>query len=31
MRRVGIGGTCPSCDEPVAITELIDQEVTDPN
>lgn len=28
MQRVGIGGTCPSCDEPIAITELIDQEVT---
>ena len=23
MRAVGIGGHCPSCDEPVAITELI--------
>lgn len=31
MRRVGIGGTCPACDDPVAITELVDQEVTDPN
>ncbi len=28
MRRVGIGGTCPSCDEPVALAELIGQEVT---
>jgi hypothetical protein len=28
MRRVGIGGCCPSCDEPIAVAELIDQEVT---
>jgi hypothetical protein len=28
MRRVGIGGCCPHCDEPVAIHELLDQEVT---
>lgn len=27
MRRIGIGGTCPSCDEPIAITQLLDQEV----
>jgi predicted amidophosphoribosyltransferase len=27
MRRVGIGGCCPSCDEPIAVAELIDQEV----
>jgi predicted RNA-binding Zn-ribbon protein involved in translation (DUF1610 family) len=27
-RRVGIGGNCPSCDEPVAITDLIDQTAT---
>jgi len=25
MRRVGIGGCCPSCDEPIAINELLDQ------
>jgi hypothetical protein len=24
MRRVGLGGLCPHCDEPVAATELID-------
>lgn len=24
-RRVGIGGCCPSCDQPVAITDLFDQ------
>lgn len=29
-RRIGIGGTCPHCDEPVAITELLDQK-EDPN
>lgn len=23
-RRIGIGGCCPNCDEPVAITDLID-------
>ena len=28
MRRVGIGGHCPSCDEPIAITELLAEEVT---
>jgi hypothetical protein len=27
MRRIGIGGPCPHCDEPVAITDLLDQEV----
>ena len=26
MRRIGYGGPCPHCDEPVAITDLIDQE-----
>jgi len=25
-RRVGMGGTCPSCDEPVAVTELLGQQ-----
>ena len=25
MRRIGYGGNCPSCDEPVAITELLHQ------
>ena len=28
MRRVGIGGTCPHCDEPVAVNELMGQEVS---
>ena len=28
MRRVGIGGCCPSCDEPVAAAELLGREVT---
>jgi len=28
MRRVGIGGCCPSCDEPIAVAELVSQEVT---
>lgn len=27
MRRVGIGGECPSCSEPVAVTELLGEEV----
>ena len=26
-RRIGIGGPCPHCDEPVALTDLLDQEV----
>ncbi|WP_276942935.1 hypothetical protein, partial [Ferrimicrobium acidiphilum] len=25
MRRVGIGGYCPSCDEPVAMAELVSE------
>jgi len=28
MRRVGPGGNCPHCDEPVAITDLLGEEVT---
>lgn len=24
MRRIGLGGQCPSCDEPVAATELVE-------
>jgi len=28
MRRVGIGGSCPSCDEPIAVEDLLDEEVT---
>ena len=27
MRRVGLGGTCPHCDEPVAVSDLLGQEV----
>ena len=27
-RRVGIGGTCPCCDEPVAVTELLGDQPT---
>jgi hypothetical protein len=27
MRKVGIGGSCPHCDEPVAVTELLGEEV----
>jgi hypothetical protein len=27
MRRVGIGGACPHCDEPVTVAELIGQAV----
>ena len=25
MRRIGLGGHCPHCDEPVAITDLLDE------
>jgi hypothetical protein len=25
MRRVGVGGYCPSCDEPVAVSDLLGQ------
>ncbi len=28
MRRVGLGGTCPNCEEPISVNELLDQEVT---
>ncbi len=27
MRRVGLGGECPSCGDPVAVVELVGQEV----
>ena len=27
MRRVGLGGHCPRCDEPIAVDELLGQEV----
>ena len=30
MTRVRIGGSCPSCSEPITITELLGQEVTQP-
>jgi hypothetical protein len=25
MRRVGLGGHCPHCDEPIAITDLLEE------
>jgi hypothetical protein len=28
MRRIGIGGSCPTCDAPVAIADLVEPEVT---
>ncbi|WP_201733014.1 hypothetical protein [Acidithrix sp. C25] len=28
MARVGIGGYCPSCDEPISITDLLGEELT---
>ncbi|HUY63313.1 MAG TPA: hypothetical protein VMV14_02195 [Acidimicrobiales bacterium] len=28
MRKIGLGGECPSCGDPVAVTELLAQEVT---
>jgi len=27
MRRIGTGGHCPHCDEPITITDLVDEEV----
>ncbi len=27
MRKIGIGGNCPNCDEPVAVAELVSEEV----
>lgn len=27
MRKVGLGGACPHCNEPVGVTELLNQEV----
>jgi hypothetical protein len=27
-RRVGLGGPCPHCDQPVALSDLLDQEAT---
>ena len=29
-RRVGVGGTCPHCDEPVAVADLTPEEATMP-
>jgi hypothetical protein len=28
MRKIGVGGECPSCSEPIAIAELLPQEMT---
>jgi hypothetical protein len=28
MRRIGLGGHCPHCDEPIAITDLLKEEVS---
>jgi hypothetical protein len=28
MRRIGVGGCCPTCEAPIAILELVDWEVT---
>lgn len=28
MRRVGIGGACPNCDEPISLNELLGEDVT---
>jgi hypothetical protein len=30
MRRVGIGGSCPACLEPVALSDLLDQQTVHP-
>jgi hypothetical protein len=27
MRKIGLGGECRSCGDPIAVTELLDQEV----
>ncbi|MDQ3456258.1 MAG: hypothetical protein M3513_12540 [Actinomycetota bacterium] len=27
MHKIGIGGHCPSCSEPIAVNELLEQEV----
>ncbi len=31
MRRIGLGGACPTCEEPIAVTELLGEEVTATN
>jgi hypothetical protein len=28
MSRIGVGGCCPNCDEPIAIVELVDDDLT---
>jgi hypothetical protein len=28
MRSVGVGGCCPTCDEPISVQELLGEEVT---
>jgi hypothetical protein len=28
MRKIGVGGPCPHCEDPVAVTDLLDQEMT---
>ena len=30
MRRVGIGGCCPACDEPIAVSDLLDEQTAPP-
>lgn len=30
MTRVGYGGLCPCCDEPITVNELLQQELTQP-
>ncbi len=27
MRRIGLGGSCPDCDAPVAVVDLVGEEV----
>lgn len=27
MRRIGLGGSCPSCDEPVAVVDLVGEDM----
>ncbi|MDA8033399.1 MAG: hypothetical protein M0T71_04390 [Actinomycetota bacterium] len=28
MRRVGFGGSCPSCGDPIAVTDILEEEVS---
>ena len=30
MTRIGYGGLCPTCSEPIAVNDLLDQEMTHP-